>query len=207
MALISQSDAAEIIQPHARALYEIPANAWDEYHAKVPADLLVSFGPRTRASAVHDLMIQNAAKYASQANDTVLFDMRMMRGMVIKSLLAIRMKKLDEESSSRSQPTAQVTAFRNQETIDGLQALHNLELGYVLNEAETDIAEIRLVCPSGDGVYWWMRIGPTGAQPMVLPLFAAPTGPAGDNNKGPAKIGPKQKDGVVVPLRSRKDEN
>src|SRR5438552_2799647 len=188
MALINQSDAAEIIQPHAGALYDIPVKAWDEYHTKIPADLLVSFSPRTRASAVHDLMIQNAAKYATQAKDVGLFDLRMMRGMVIKSLLAVRMKKLDEESSSRSQPTAQVTAFRNQETFEGLQALHNLELGYVLNEAETDIAEIRLVCPSGDGIYWWMRIGPKGAEPMVLPLFPAPTGP----DKGPAKIGPKQ---------------
>ncbi len=201
---ISQSEAAPLIQRHIKALYDIPTKAWDEYHAKVPKELLVSFGARTRASAVHDLMVRNAARYSSEVENVALFEVRMMRGLVLSQLLAIRLKKLDEESGSRSQPTEQVTKFRNQEQLDGIDALHNLELGYVLNESETNIAEVRLVCPSGDGVAWSMRIGPEAAEPSVVDLLPKPSDPGPDK---PAKITPKKPDSVVVPIRAKKDES
>lgn len=198
--------ALKIVAPHAEALYSIPMDAWTEYHADMPKGLLVSFGPRTRASAVHDLMVANATRYAATTNGEVrMFEHRQMMGMVIAGLLAIKFKKIDEENQSRNQPTKQIEDFRGQQQIDGLETLHNLELGHVLNEHQTQIVEVRLVYPSGDGVYWSTKIGDGGAEPSVVELFPPSVDP---NPPKPPSIKPK-KSGAVIPLRKKdgKDGN
>lgn len=201
MPLIDQSQAFELASPHFAALYNIPHEAWDTYHRDTPSHLLVSYGLRTQASAVHDLIVAGAESYAisSMANGGLrTFERQRMRGIVIANTLAIRIKKLDEDSLSRSQITRQVTQFREQIPLEGLDAIHNLEWGYVLNEDQTDIVDIRLVCPSGAGVYWSMRIDGRCASFDAVDIFTKPASPA----PNPPKIGPKKK-AIVIPIRKQ----
>jgi len=130
-----------------------------------------------------------------------IFERNSMKGLVLDERIAIRFKKLDEEGLSRGHYTQQVEEFRSQRELDGIDAAHHLELGYVLNRDETEISEVRIVCPSGRGTAWWSRIDATGIQPMVFDLFPTPV-PSGD---GGAVVKPKDK-GVVVPLRGKNDE-
>lgn len=201
MPLISQEEATEVVREHFPALYKMPMEAWDRYHMRVPEDLLASFCARTRASAVHDLMIAAASAYAMGSDNVQFFDSYQMLGLLIDRKIAIRLKKFDEESKSRSQPTRQVTRFRAQERIDGIEALHHLELGYVTNDAATEIAEVRLACPSGEGVAWWMRLTDGGAESVVADLFD-PNG--GSPSPIPPIIKPKES-GIILPF-SKADE-
>lgn len=203
MGLITQEEAMAILEPHISALRGIPLDAWAEYHSEIPENLLVAFCSRTRASAVHNLMVKNAAQYAAANSATVrLFERQKMAGITIDGRLAIRFKKLDEESLSRNQPTQQVQDFRGQQALDGIDAAHNLELGYVLNQEETEILEVRVVHPSGQAVYWWSQLGDAGEARGTIELFTPPTGP----EPVAPRIGPKMPENVV-PLRKKEDEN
>ncbi len=203
MALISREEAMKILEPHVMALCSIPRDAWTQYHAEVPENLLVEFCPRTRASAVHNLMVSNAVKYASSNPDVRTFSRQKMDGITIAGKLAIRLKKLDGDSLSSNQPSGQVDAFRGQESLEGIEATHNLELGYVLNEHETDIAEIRIVCPSGrNDIAWWATLGERGSEGGSIEMF--PITP--ESGPRPPHISPKST-GVIVPLRKTTDEN
>ena len=189
--------------PHVDALYRIATVPWDEYHTLVPSDLLVAFCPRTRASAIHNLMVRAATQYAATTENVQPFDRQLMKGMVIDGRIAIRFKKLDEDSYSRGHYTKQVEEFRNQQTLDGIDATHHLELGYVLNRDETEISEVRVVYPSGRNNAWWSRIDASGIQPVVVDLLPPLRPTDGD---GGAIIKPKDK-GVVIPIRRKTDES
>jgi hypothetical protein len=203
MGLIEQQDAMAILNPHVRALRSIPLDAWDEYHSQIPKSILVAFCPRTRASGVHNLMVRNASKYADRTEGVRLFERQKMVGITIDGMLGIRLKKLDDESLSRNQPSQQVEDFRCQRQLDGIEAAHYLELGYVLNEEETEILEVRIAHPSGQGsTYWWVKLGDEGEASGTIELFTPPVGP----EPQPPRIGPKKSDNVV-PLRKKDDEN
>lgn len=193
-----------ILQPHLGFLHDLPHNAWAQYHAEIPAHLLIAFCSRTRASGVHNLMVSDATRYAAVTADVRPFDRFKMKGITINGVLAIRFKKLGEDSRSRNQPSQQVRDFRNQMRLDGIPAAYNLELGYVLNEHETEITEARLVHPSGKGIFWWTRIGAPGEQAGTIELF--PNQPEGPKPKPPA-IGPKKKDNNIVPIRKSKQDD
>ena len=200
---ISQQEALKRLAPHCDALFQIVTNPWNEYHALMPREFLIAFGPKSRANNIHDLMLRDAGRYASKAEGNVrMFQRQLMKGIVIDDI-ALRLKKLNEDSLSRGHYTKQVEEFREQKQLDGIDATHHLELGYVLNEDETEQAEVRLACPSGKGVAWWSRIDRSGIQPVVLDLFPADGDPSAD---GGAIIKPKER-AVVVPMRRKSDES
>ena len=203
MGLISQEDVKKIIAPHVCALRAIPLDAWDQYHSQTPDGLLVAYGPRTRASSVNDLMLKNAAEYAATNRDSIrVFERQQMIGITINGTLAIRFKKLDEDSQSRNQPSQQVEDYRGQRSLDGIDAIHNLELGYVLSDQETEILEIRVVHPSGRGVAWWFCLNEEDEVSGAIELFT----PSTELEPQPPKIVPKTTDNVV-PIRKKQDEN
>lgn len=204
MPLISQRDALNILEPHLHGLFQVATTPWDQYHALVPQELLVAFGRRTRASGIHDLMIHEATRFSMVTDGARMFERNLMKGIVLHDLLAIRFKKLDEESLSRGHYTQQVEEYRKQCQLDGIDAVHHLELGYVLNDNETEIADVRLVCPSGRGVAWWARIKDSGIQPVVFDLFPPP--PSTPPSDGGAVVKAKDK-GVVIPIRGKADED
>lgn len=205
--MISQDRVLTICAPHLSALYQLPMSAWDKYHRLMPDEFLEAFHPRTRANAVHDLMAREAAKYASVANGVRYFDLNGMRGLVIGGLVAVRMKKMNDESISRGHATDQVRAFKDQLPLEGFPTVHNLELGYITNEAETDITEIRLASPSGERAAWWTRLDDDGGAIAVVSDFVIPPSPdTSDAIVTPAKIGPKES-GTVLPFRKANDHD
>jgi hypothetical protein len=200
MALLDQSIAHELLAPHFPQLYDIPHESWDEIHRRIPQDLLVVFDGRTRANAMHDLITAKAGKYAECNGNTKIvrtFERQQMRGIVIADAMALRTKKFNESCDSCRSHTKQVAEFRQQIPLTGLGAIHNLEWGYILNETETEIADIFVICPSGiRSKYWSMRINGSGAAFDTVDIFTSPVPPT----PTPPKIGPK-KNAIVVPIR------
>lgn len=183
--------SAELAQhlPHLSALVQ---GAWQDVEDLPPALRLIMC-TRTRASLVHDFMLKRAAEYAEQAEDVRYFQRQSMHGLVVNGRYAIRFKKLDEESRSKNQPTQQVTEFRAQIELDGIDAAHNLEIGYVLNDFGTDIADVRLTCPSGSGNAWVMSVRDAVGSTIVSDIFA----PANETIEA-ADIKPRQRSADVL---------
>ena len=203
MNLIEKSEAQELLSPYVDFLYTWPMQAWDKYHRLIPDELLVEFCARTRASAVHNLIVSQA-RSAQQSNLRV-FNHRKMAGIVINNRLVTRFKKFNEDSSSSSIPTKQVRDFRNQHTLPGFPSTHNLELGYLLNEAQTEIVEVRIAQPSGRGVAWAFAINGGGIQDVVVDIFNNPNQP--ETREEGALIQPKESAKVATILQFKKGES
>lgn len=202
--LISADDAMPIIARHAAGLYAIPVDAWRQYHREMPQQFQVAFCRRTRASGIHNLMVTNGYRYAAANPGTVrTFKTQQMEGLLIEDLLAVRYKKLDEDGLSSNIPTHQVDDFRKQRRLPGIEAAHHFELGYQVDCAELDIAQVLLVHPSGRGNAWSLVLDGGNAVEVVSDLFQAPTEGV---EVTPSRIGPK-KTGEVVPLRKSDDAN
>ena len=91
---------------------------------------------------------------------------------VVDAKLAIRFKKFDESYISKNQPTKQVKDFRGQLQLAGIEASHNLEAGYILDQ-DGQLKAVHLVCPSGlKSNYWEVLLTQSGSESIVSDLFA-----------------------------------
>lgn len=128
-----------------------------------------------------DQISSHSTRYATKASGVRTFERKLMKGIVIDDCLAIRFKKLGEDNYSRGHYTKQVEEFRSQQVLDGIDAAHHLELGYVLNGFATEISEVRVVCPSGRGTAWSSTLNQSGMQPVVVDLLPQDKGPGGNH--------------------------
>jgi hypothetical protein len=173
MALITQERALQALESHLVGFQDAMLDAWATWQR----DLQSAFQPtrRTRASAVHDLIVDNVRRKVPGAIERPI---RGLNAFVIDDFIAIRFKKLDGELEPSNIATHQVAQFRNQEDIEGLPAFHHLEIGYVLDELQTRIESTHLICPSGPKSHSWaMDLGEyvrsqriVGAPGLVLPF-------------------------------------
>lgn len=193
--MISFNETKEILEPHLAAFYQVPNEAWSDY-LDIPEKTRLVFSRRTRASAVHDYMISRAAKYAESVDGVRLFNLNMLYGLIIENI-AIRFKKFDESNLSSNQLTKQVINFRNQCQLEGIKAIHNLEVGYSLDKNEMKISQVTLACPSGiKNNLWEIEINEFKPLELVIDLFHEYQ----EEDIQPAKIKPKKK-GEVIPIK------
>lgn len=197
MSTYSKTTALQDLQPHLASFYKIAVGAWNDYQS-LPDWALVSFTSRSRASAVHDLIVTRASAYCEQTAEVIQFEISGMKGILVANKYAIRFKKLDNSGLSRNQPTLQVKQFRSQECLDGLPDLVHLELGYITDQFQTEVSEIRLVCPSGsDANSWEVAINDSTTLSVVEDLFdRAAANDIGETKMKP-KAGKKQGENVV----------
>lgn len=168
--IVAKDTAAQDLAGHLPQFTSLVRGAWSDVES-LPDDVRVVMSPRTRACAVHDFMVSRAAGYAARTEGVVCFERQLMHGLIVDGKYAIRFKKLDEDGLSRNQPTAQVMEFRSQIELDGIEALHHLEVGYVLNSFGTEIVDILITCPAGRGNAWAMSIKDHQALTVVANIF------------------------------------
>jgi hypothetical protein len=171
MALIEQHDAISILENHLSALYGVIDGAWSDYQS-YPIDKRIVHTPRSRASLVHDHMIDRAAKYAAKEHGVKIIEVRGLYVFVFGEQIAVRFKKFDEELKTRNQPSGQVQRFKNQMQLPGVLSAHNLESGYILSEDAQSLSAVHLVCPSGTGIYWDILLTDQAQTGVVQDLFA-----------------------------------
>lgn len=194
--MISFNETKEILEPHLAAFYQVPHQAWIDYLNDIPEKTRLIFCKRTRASAVHDYMVSRAAKYAESVDEVKLFKINMLYGLIIGNI-AVRFKKFDESNISSNQLTKQVVNFRNQQKLDGIDAIYNLEVGYSLDRHEKEIAQVTLACPSGlKNNLWEIEINENRPLELVVDLFSEYQ----DEDIQPAKFKAKKK-GEVIPIK------
>lgn len=87
-------------------------------------------------------MLKEAARYADRAEGVCWFKVNQLHGLVINEQIAIRFKKFDCRIIPSNIRTQQVVSFRSQRHIEGIDAIHHLEVGYNLDSLEKEIAEV-----------------------------------------------------------------
>lgn len=200
MPLVAQQIALAELDAHLEALATVAVQAWDRYHLLPAADRMI-FGARERANCVHAYMVHYAAEYVAVAPGTIrCFKLNQMCGIVIDNKYAIRFKKLDEDSKSRNQPSRQVKEFQSQIELVGIDASHHFDVGYVLNLSETDILDVRLVHPAGEGIAWAKSLAPAFQDESVVDLFEVTE----SAEVVPAAIEPKEA-AVVLKFEKKKE--
>ena len=149
MSLISQNKAAEDLGIYLPLFFKVIHLAWHEW-MDIPIKTRQKGCNRTRASFVHNLMVDHATRLLPDAH---LHDLAKLKLFSIKNY-AVRFKKLDEELKTRNQQSAQVKKFKGQQQLEGMATTHNLEVGYCLDPFEQSIQSCHLVCPNGNKVFW-----------------------------------------------------
>lgn len=198
MPLIERDVAVDAI-PVMSEFRPIMLDAWAEW-MELPAKYRAKMTASARAFSVHDLMVDLAARRLS--GFARVFDKAGLKLFVFEDTISVRIKKHDEELSSRNQPTKQVKAYLGQEQLDGVPAVHNLEMGYVLDPSQTVISSTNLVCPNGhkNKPYWHIELKDEGYQYEVTDIFDASRTAKEEPESDTGSRWKKRESGVVIPF-------
>lgn len=207
MDVISDQEAIEALERHFRPLLELMRGGWSDYQALSPA-IRAAWTTTTRAGVVHDFQVVRASNYASRTEGIRIAESSKLRLLVIDDRYAIRLKKFDETLMPSNHFTQQVRDFRGQRQIPGLPETCNLELGYVLDRGESEIAKVCLALPNGPHLNMWAidlsTIESVGQQ-RVFDFADHKTIDEGAEQDESAAIVPKR-DSTVVPFKRESDE-
>jgi hypothetical protein len=180
---ISQEEAKRILEPHLAKLRDCVEKAWAEYQGAHYADVRHHHTTRSRASLIHDHIVAYARQYFQGDPHVRIFTKRGRTMANISDKLLVRFKKLDARKRSRGVPTEQFVLFGAQIDFDGIpSSLTHLEVGYVLDGLQTELAGVYITCPNIRSVEWFIDLREAVAAPAAagttIPPMNAPD-PAG----------------------------
>jgi hypothetical protein len=199
MALIEREAAIDAL-PQLSEFRPILLEAWEEWLEQPPRFRSKMTGS-ARATIVHDLIVDRASRRLGQL--ARLFDKAALKLFVFEERICVRFKKHDQDLSSRNQPTQQVKDFLGQRPLEGIPAVHHLEVGYVLDASETQVVSTNLICPNGhkNRPYWHVELKDEGYQCEVTDLFDQGVPPE-DHERVETGARWKTRDsGVVIPFK------
>jgi hypothetical protein len=186
---IQQDQVHADLEVYLPALREAVATAVGAYSQQYSSGLRRIHSQRSRASLIHDHIVDNVSMFADQSDGVELIESQKLWLLSFANGYLIRFKKVGRSRIAAGHRTGQVKRFRNQKQLDGLPKAINLDLSYELDVVGALLA-VYLICPSGSYSNMWdSEIGMEGARPIVVSLFGTPpTDPEG------AKLLPKKRD-------------
>ena len=203
MALIEREEAIAILGGHLPAFYRVVSGAWDDYMS-YPIDKRIVHSVRSRASLVHDHMIDRASRYATQESGVHILERRKLYLFVFDRRIAIRFKKFDEDLRTSNQPSKQVHQFKHQRQLQGVEAAHNLEAGYIVGADGQSIQAIHLVCPSGNRAYWDVLLTESTQTTVIEDLFAKKVATEEENDGAKVK---RRQQAQIIQLKKNDDQS
>lgn len=190
---LSADEALKTLQPHLNAFCSWPKKAWETFQRNIAPQFSGFYSKRTRASIIHDLMINEAIRYSDKTPSFKNFNLNNLVGFVADEKIALRLKKLDRKKLPKNIPTDQVQSFRSQRSLPGISVIHHLEIGYCLDNLERGIDAIYLVYPRGlKNNFWSYQITESEAKPIIEDIFRNKS-----EEVAPATIRPKN---TVLPF-------
>ena len=158
---LSREEVENILRPYYSDLYDSIVDgwtAWEELGKREPG-LRKPLNSWARASFVY-CHIVDSAKRRFQGNPEVhLSEKRRFLVMTFKGQVVLRFKKLDSRRRARGAPTRQFKLFMAQQSLPGLEfAQKNVVTGYRLDELQTQIKDILIVCPKGAHNEWHLDV-------------------------------------------------
>jgi len=169
--LLTEDEIHEVLSSYEERVGEVIARAVERWH-ELPASNVVSFTPRTRASAIHDLIVEEAtAAFLGDPNVTV----SLKRGTVVLVFggrVAVRFKKVRGQSLRYSVgPTYRQRAIHAQQLpLDGTDLRVTwATAGYRL-DAAGGLAQATLVVTDGDVQQYAFDLTAPPAPVVALPV-------------------------------------
>jgi hypothetical protein len=168
-----QAQIEAVLLPYHPQITRTILGAWKEHREQNPEFLLkTSAHGRTRAAIQWSLMVDHAK---AQFRETPV-KVEEKGGTCNFQLggLLFRLKKLDRKGFSRNYATQMSLDFYAQVEIDGIPAVLRLDIGYILNDTATAIAEIRVVRREGTRKKWDYSIPLSAATEGSVPVVLVP---------------------------------
>ena len=139
---LSRNQVIQIIEPHLDSLYRIGAVPFQRYQAEYPNREIHL--PRTRACILWDLMVTQARLEFRGIRGTQILDPPSgITLLILEDQIAVRFKKLDEDSLPRNYPTEAAKDWHRGEDLPGIpSSLQRLSMGYRLNRLQAAVENV-----------------------------------------------------------------
>lgn len=190
---LSQDEAWTLLTPTVPLIVQSIRDAWARFLALDP-ETRHSFEKRTAAGIINDFMVERFSELV--AGDPNVRSVRRYghTRFVLSDRVVLRLKKLGSDLRARNILTRHARAFLYQVqpiSEELLGAGTNLFAGYRLNELQTAIEGIYLVCPAGqDHLAWHLEL-PDVDGGTVVELEPAPA----PETARPRRVVPKRSAG------------
>ena len=166
--VMTKEEAEPLLRSYQSVFREIVSTAWKEYISIFSEDIRCDTDPRTRASFVFDRMVKHARRLFDGKKGVRIDNQGDIFLVVLYEKLAIRFKKLNKDKRSRNYPTQQTIDFYEQLGLPNMPTkATRLVVGYQLNNLETEIEAILIVCPNGSGNAWYIELGSASMADIV----------------------------------------
>lgn len=158
MDAISQELAEKRLNRDLPLIFKCINDAWEKYMQAYPANLRIAHSARSRASLIHDHIVEMARKYLEPRIGVACHEINKLFLVSFDSGIVIRFKKLDDSYRSSNIRTQQSLGFMEQSQLPlpEIDTAINLQAGYRLNALETQLQGIYLTHPTGEQANAWV---------------------------------------------------
>ncbi len=175
--MLSQEQAAELLDQHAPVLNGCIERAWTRWLANSDA---ATASKRTRAATVYDYITQEVEKTFAEVPGVRLKWKHNSLNMTVDDSAILKFKKFRGKKlrTSGIATNARNNFLRQAGVLDGMVVTH-LVVGYLLDDLEQGTAKIAVTCPLGKGNLWALDLGPGfgGEAGGTIPMPIAPEDP------------------------------
>ena len=146
--VLSQEPAIEIVKPHLEDLRGCFRDGWGQWMrwGEIAPEMCKPLDATIRAGIVHQYIVESAKRRFHDVSSVALSEQDKYFRLVFDDKVVMRFKKLDDALHSSGIPTGQRLDYTRQICIEGFERT-NLIVGYRLDESETRILDIHIICP------------------------------------------------------------
>lgn len=194
---IDKKKAMTIINPHIERIKRAIFTGVDFYLNGDSFKDRHRLSPRTDASIIHDLIIDEVENEFTGVNGTYCKTSSNLFMLIIDSAVVLRFKKFDDKLLGSGINTQQSLAFNLQDSaqleLDGMPAEGLLYVGYRLNELNTKLNDIHITNRYNNYNIWEWNI--TGEENEITKPIQLPTPYPSAGKVTPKRtVTPKRKD-------------
>lgn len=162
------------------ALFQAVHNGWRDWQGSSHNGRLI-FTARSRACLVYDYIVQRAvAAFDGDPAVRIILQDETAR-FIFTDRVVLRFKKANGNGLGANIRTQATLGFvEQQQELPGLPHVQKVEVVYVLNALQTQVAEVLVTARDGDVRLWHYELAPdTTAEIIPLPTPAIPTAERG----------------------------
>jgi hypothetical protein len=168
MSLPQKNHVQSVLEPFHSTLAGIVSGAWAKWRST--QSQLQPASSRTRACVVWDAMVERALDAFENDPRVVVVSRFQTHYFLINDSIVLRFKKGDEAGLSRNYPTQEALSFHEPDN-DLFGSPAKVEVVYILDSTESEIAQILVVARHGNQVLWTYELSETPAVNVVdLPV-------------------------------------
>lgn len=172
--LIEEHEALAMVERYRTDFVGVLLKSWEEYMEKIQIEQRQKFDKTTRANVVHSFIRHRFHELLDRHDMIHIPDTGKLLLVVLHNAAAMKVKKLSDELLSSNVRTKQTRQFRCHQTlsIEGVEEVGHLELGYELDSFEQAIKTVWLLCPNGmKRNYWACPIWGDEASGVLVDMF------------------------------------